>query len=108
MDLGVHPQQRVGVYGEIAQPTGVADGELLQARAPRRGHGVAERAGAVEPDAAKVDPGEPGEDAGGWHGEAVEPQDERDRGGLLEAGELKGASLRGLLLLLGISSPGQS
>jgi hypothetical protein len=42
---------------------------------------------------------EPREDTGGRHGEALKSQDERDRGGLLKAGELKGASLRGLVLL---------
>jgi hypothetical protein len=42
----------------------------------------------------QVELGEPGEDAGTRHGEAVEAQEERDGGGLVEAGELKDASLR--------------
>jgi hypothetical protein len=53
----------------------------------------------VEPDATQVEPGEPGEDTGARHGEAVKRQVEPDGGGLLKAGELKSASLRGLLLL---------
>ena len=55
----------------------------------------------MEPDAAEVDCREAGEDAGGRHGEAVKTQQEMDRSGLLKAGELKRASLRGFLLLLG-------
>jgi len=47
----------------------------------------------VEPDATQVEPGKPGEDTGGRHGEALKRQVEPDGGGLLKAGELKSASL---------------
>jgi len=54
----------------------------------------------VKPDAVQVELGEPSEDASARHGEAVEAQEERDGGGLLEAGEHKDATLRGLVVLI--------
>ena len=69
--LQLHFHKGLGAYSEPFQPTGVEEPELLQARAPRRGDGVAEIA--VEPDAAQIEAGEAGEHAGGRHGEAELP-----------------------------------
>ena len=66
--------------------------KCLQARAPRRGDGVAERRRVLELDAFQPEVGEAGEDAGDvrWkkRESAAERQANRDRGGLLEAGQL--------------------
>lgn len=85
-------QERLGVDGEILQPTGVADLKLLQARAPQRGDYTAELGRAAEPDAPQRKLREPGEDALGRQGKAKKAYVERNRGGLLEAGKLKVAS----------------
>jgi len=50
---------------EHLQPRSVAELERLQARAPRRGDGVAELGRVVEPDAFQAEVGEAGEHAAG-------------------------------------------
>jgi len=67
-----HLTERIGMDGEVVQPPGVTDGELLQARASRPGNRVTEIPRAVEPNAIQPQLGEPSEDAGRRHGEAEE------------------------------------
>jgi hypothetical protein len=68
----LHLLERIGMDGEVVQPPGITDSELLQARASRPGNRVTEIPRAVESNAIQAQLGESSEDAGRRHGEAEE------------------------------------